>query len=99
MCGPYCPVVPEDQPRPSYEELVAQNVSLRAGLQQALARIAELEARLAANSSNSSRPPSWTGLAKPAPKQRSLRGKTRRKTGWAAWSHRRNAAAGGRTGP
>jgi hypothetical protein len=43
-------------------------------------RIAELEARLAANSGNSSKPPSSDGLAKPAPKPRSLR-KTNRKPG------------------
>lgn len=51
----------------------------RAQLDLALARITELEARLAANSGNSHRPPSSDGLAKPAP--RSLRGKTGRKPG------------------
>ena len=56
-------------------------IETRAELQRALTRIAELEARLAANSGNSSRPPSSDGLAKPAPKPRSLRKKTDRKPG------------------
>jgi transposase len=80
--------VPDDLPLPSVEVFVALVVSLRgelvatrAELERALARIAELEARLAANSGNSSRPPSSDGLAKPAPKTRSLRAKTRREPG------------------
>ncbi len=56
-------------------------IETRAELQRALTRIAELEARLAANSGNSSRPPSSDGLAKAAPKPRSLRKKTDRKPG------------------
>jgi transposase len=71
--------VPDDELRPSYEELAALVVSLRAELREAQARIAELEARLGANSGNSGRPPSSDGLAKPAP--RSLRDKTGRKPG------------------
>jgi transposase len=43
------------------------------------ARVVELEARLAANSKNSSKPPSSDGLGKPAPK--SLRGRSGRKPG------------------
>jgi hypothetical protein len=39
-----------------------------ARLEQAMGRIAELEARLKQSSSNSSRPPSSDGLAKPSPK-------------------------------
>jgi transposase len=81
-------VVPDDLPRPSYEELAALVVSLRAELLETraelrwtLARVAELEARLAANSGNSDRPPSSDGLAKPAPKTRSLRAVTRRNPG------------------
>jgi transposase len=87
--------VPDDVTRPSYEVLAALVVSLREelvatqallsrtteALEQALERIAELEARLASNSKNSSKPPSSDGLAKPAPKTRSLRGKTARKPG------------------
>jgi transposase len=76
-----------DQP-PSYEVLAALVVSLRAelvetraGLERAQARIAELEAQLAANSRNSSKPPSSEGLGKPPPKPRSLRKKSGRKPG------------------
>ncbi|MFC4610447.1 DUF6444 domain-containing protein [Streptomyces maoxianensis] len=46
---------------------------------QARVRIADLEARLPQNSTNSSKPPSSDGLAKPAPK--SLRGKSGRGPG------------------
>jgi transposase len=80
--------VPDDLPPPSVEVLAALVVSLReeltatlAELEQARTRIVELEARLAANSGNSSKPPSSDGLAKPAPKTRSLRKKTRREPG------------------
>jgi transposase len=64
-----------DLPSPSYDDLLAENVVLRAmvadvtaRLEQAMGRIAELEARLKQSSSNSSRPPSSDGLAKPSPK-------------------------------
>jgi transposase len=84
-------VVPDDVTRPSYEVLAALVMSLREELvathavlartgdelEQALGRIAELESRLASNSKNSGKPPSSDGLAKPAPKTRSLRGKDR----------------------
>jgi transposase len=62
--------------RPSYEELGALVVQLRA-------EIVELKARLAANSRNSSRPSSLDGLSKPAvdPKKRSLRKRSGRKPG------------------
>ncbi|MET7860052.1 IS66 family transposase [Streptomyces sp. NPDC005318] len=66
-------------PFPSYEELAALVVELRSGLAQARARIADLEAQLAQNSTNSSKPPSSDGLAKPASK--SLRGKSGRGPG------------------
>jgi len=67
---------------PSYEELAAENAQLKTVLGQALARIAELEARLGMTSKNSGKPPSSDGLAKPAPKslrQRSGRGPGRPK--------------------
>jgi transposase len=64
---------------PSYEELAAENARLKTGLAQALARIAELEARLGMTSKNSGKPPSSDGLAKPAPK--SLRKKSGRGPG------------------
>lgn len=65
--------------RPSYGQLAAENAELRAALVAALARIGELEARLAMSSKNSSKPPSSDGLAKPAPK--SLRGRSGRGPG------------------
>ena len=67
------------QPPPSYDDLLALNAQLAVRLEQALARIAELEARLRLSSANSSKPPSTDGLAKPAPK--SLRTKTGRGPG------------------
>jgi hypothetical protein len=87
--------VPDDATRPSDEVLAALVMSLREELvaahavsarisdelEQAVQRIAELEARLASNSQNSSKPPSSDGLGKPAPKTRSLRPKTPRKPG------------------
>jgi transposase len=54
-------------------------VDLTARLEQAMGRIADLEARLKQSSSNSSKPPSSDGLAKPAPK--SLRGRSGRGPG------------------
>jgi transposase len=76
----------EPSPLPSYEDLVAENVVLRAAvagltarLEWAVGRIEELEARLKQSSSNSSKPPSSDGLAKPAPK--SLRGRSGRRPG------------------
>jgi hypothetical protein len=73
-------------PLPSYEDLVAENAALRTvvadltvRVEQALGRIADLEARLKLSSANSSKPPSSDGLAKPAPK--SLRPKSGRGPG------------------
>ncbi|MET0520742.1 MAG: DUF6444 domain-containing protein [Jiangellaceae bacterium] len=66
-------------PSPSYDESVAKVAELTALLEQAFARIADLEARLKQSSSNSSKPPSSDGLAKPAPK--SLRGRSGRGPG------------------
>jgi transposase len=78
--------VPVEPPQPSYEDLLAENVALRAmvadltaRLEQAMGRIAELEARLGMSSKNSSKPPSSDGLVKPAPT--SLRNKTGRGPG------------------
>nr|WP_232295570.1 DUF6444 domain-containing protein [Parafrankia sp. EUN1f] len=56
--------------------LIAQ---LRAALEQARARIAELEAQVAKTSRNSGKPPSSDGLAQPPPK--SSRKKTGRRQG------------------
>jgi hypothetical protein len=78
--------VSADSPQPSYDDLLAENAVLRAmvadltaRLEQAMGRIADLEARLKQSSSNSSKPPSSDGLAKPAPK--SLREKSGRGPG------------------
>ena len=78
--------MPVDAPQPSYEDLLAENAVLRAmvadltvRLEQAMGRIAELEARLKQTSANSSKPPSSDGMAKPAPK--SLRGRSGRGPG------------------
>lgn len=54
-------------------------VDLTARLEQAMGRIADLEARLKQSSTNSSKPPSSDGLTKPAPK--SLRGRSGRGPG------------------
>lgn len=54
-------------------------MGLLARLEKAEARIAELEARLRTDSSNSSRPPSSDGPAKPPP--RSLRGRSGKRAG------------------
>lgn len=66
--------------RPSYEELAALVVELGARIAEQDAEIAELKRRLAANSRNSSRPPSSDGLAKP-PAPKSLRRRSGRKPG------------------
>jgi transposase len=67
-------------PPPSYEELASLVVELRAVVSAQAKRIAELERQLAADSRNSSKPPSSDGLRKrPAPK--SLRKATGRRPG------------------
>lgn len=78
--------MPADTPQPSYEQLLTENVALRAmvadltaRLDTAMSRIADLEAQLKQSSKNSSQPPSADGLAKPAPT--SLRGKSGRGPG------------------
>jgi transposase len=65
--------------RPSYEELAALVVQQRREIEVLRGRVAELERRLGLNSSNSSRPPSSDGLAKPPP--RSLRRASGRRPG------------------
>jgi transposase len=72
--------------RPSYEQLAALVVEQAATIErlqvevgELRAEVVELKRRLAANSRNSSRPPSSDGLAKPAP--RSLRRASGRKPG------------------
>jgi transposase len=72
--------------RPSYEVLEALVAELRALVAVQQSQIAELQARLGANSSNSSRPPSSDGYAKPHAdskdnKKRSLRRSLGRKQG------------------
>jgi transposase len=52
-----------EQPSPSYEELATLVVGLALELERAQARIAELEARLGRNSTNSSSPPSADSIA------------------------------------
>jgi Family of unknown function (DUF6444) len=52
-----------EQPSPSYEELAALVVGLTLQLERAQARIAELEARLGRDSTNSSSPPSKDSIA------------------------------------
>lgn len=53
---------------PSLAQLLALVGELRAENAKLVARVAELEARLGQNSTNSSKPPSSDGLGKPAPK-------------------------------
>ncbi|WP_368666273.1 IS66 family transposase [Micromonospora sicca] len=52
---------------PSYEELLAMLVELRERVERLEAENAELRRRLGLNSSNSSKPPSSDGLARPRP--------------------------------
>jgi transposase len=63
------------------ESLREELAQAQADLERARERIAELEARLAQNSQNSSKPPSSEGLGKPPPRNRSLRKKSGRKPG------------------
>jgi transposase len=62
------------------EELKAENVALKAANAQLLERVAQLEAQLALNSHNSSKPPSSDVFVRP-PKNRSLRKASGKKPG------------------
>jgi transposase len=68
------------QGRPSYEDLEALVASQAVLIAELRAEVAELKARLGANSRNSSRPPSSDGLAKP-PAPKSLRRSSGRNPG------------------
>lgn len=68
------------EPRPSYEELAAENAQLRVTVETLQAQVAELRRQLGQNSGNSSKPPSSDSpFVKPAP--RSLRRRSGRKPG------------------
>jgi hypothetical protein len=71
--------VPVD-PRPSYEELAAQNAELRAMVEALQAQVAELTRQLEQNSRNSSRSPS-SDLPFVKPEPTSLRRSSGRKPG------------------
>jgi transposase len=62
------------------EQLKAENADLKRQLAQALERVAQLEAQLALNSHNSSKPPSSDAFVRP-PKNRSLRKASGKKPG------------------
>ena len=62
------------------EQLKAENAGLKSQLAQALERVAQLEAQLALNSRNSSKPPSSDAFVRP-PKKRSLRKASGKKPG------------------
>lgn len=65
--------------KPTYDELAALVAAQAVEIERLKSRVADLEARLGMDSSNSSMPPSSDGLAKPAP--RSLRKKSGRRPG------------------
>ncbi len=67
--------------RPSYEQLEALLVGQDAVIAELQGQVAELQAKLKLNSSNSSKPPSSDGYSKPSPKKRSLRRSSGRKQG------------------
>src|SRR6059058_5150140 len=62
------------------QQLEAENAALKSQLAQLLERVAQLEAQLALNSSNSSKPPSSDAFVRP-PKKRSLRKASGKKPG------------------
>jgi transposase len=64
--------------QPSYEDLLAMLAELRARVERLEVENAELRRRLGLNSSNSSKPPSSDGLAKPKPQSKHGEGSGRR---------------------
>src|ERR1700712_1105694 len=62
------------------QQLEAENADLKRQLAQLLERVAQLEAQLALNSHNSSKPPSSDAFVRP-PKKRSLRKASGKKPG------------------
>ena len=70
-----------DDPRPSYDDVVAENAALRSMVEVLRVEVAELKRRLGSDSSNSSKPPSsdppWAKPARP----RSSRSRSGRKPG------------------
>ena len=79
------------------EVLVDMILALQQRVAQREQRVKELEAQLARNSRNSSKPPSTDGLAKPAPK--SLRQKTGRLARRPAGASGPDSPTGGQAGP
>jgi transposase len=66
---------------PTIEELLAINAAQQAQIALLLARVAELERQVGLNSSNSGKPPSSDGLAKPPFRGASLRERSGKKPG------------------
>jgi len=81
-------VSPSEQPQPSYEELAGLVVELTSQLERAHARIAELEARLGRDSTNSSQPPS----------QDSITAKARRRANRSSQERSKDRRLGGQPG-
>lgn len=69
------------KPAERIAELEAENAQQREQIAALLERVRELEARLAKDSHNSSKPPSSDGLKRQLPRTRSLRRKTGKKPG------------------
>jgi len=74
-------MIRETPPEPTREELLALVEALLAENAAMMARIGELERCLGLNSSNSSKPPSSDGLKKRPARVRSLRERSKRRSG------------------